>query len=135
MQSSLNNQKHHSFNRSVLAHSEVTPAKKSRSGTITKFCSNQSQQGLQQDDTQYKEYRKQTEQLKEKAGQILYTPNAEKQEFRVCYCGKLRISEKMPVGVRYDSAKNGRAMTIFNIVAVFGRVRIALKKSVWPKKN
>jgi len=106
MQNRQNPQKTTSFIKSAPALSAVVPAsRKNRLGTITKFCSNQSQQGLQQDDTQYKEYRKQTEQLKEKAGQILYTPNAEKQEFRVCYCGKLRISEKMPVGVRYDSAK------------------------------
>ena len=106
MQNRQNPQKTTSFIKSAPALSVVAPAsRKNRLGTITKFCSNQSQQGLQQDDTQYKEYRKQTEQLKEKAGQILYTPNAEKQEFRVCYCGKLRISEKMPVGVRYDSAK------------------------------
>ena len=60
------------FNKSFPAISEVTSAKKSGGlGTITKFCSNQSQQGLQQDEAKYKEYRKQTQQLKERAGQIL----------------------------------------------------------------
>ncbi|MEX0359199.1 replication protein, partial [Acinetobacter baumannii] len=79
MQNRQNPQKTISFIKSAPALSVVAPAsRKNRLGTITKFCSNQSQQGLQQDDTQYKEYRKQTEQLKEKAGQILYTPNAEK---------------------------------------------------------
>jgi len=95
------------FNKALSAHSEVTSAEKKRAlGTITKFCSNQSQQGLQQDEAKYKEYRKQTQQLKERAGQILYTPNSKKQDFRVCNCGKLRIDKEMPVDVRYDSDKN-----------------------------
>ena len=85
MQNTLSNQKTNSLNRSVYAFSKVTPVEKSGAlGTITKFCSNQSQQGLQQDEAKYKEHRKQTQQLKERAGQILYTPNSKKQDFRVC---------------------------------------------------
>lgn len=107
MQNTLNTQKSIFSNESVLAHSEVTSAKKADAlGTITKFCSNQSQQGLQQDQEKFKEYRKQTQALKERAGQILYTPNSKKQDFRVCNCGKLRIDKEMPVDVRYDSDKN-----------------------------
>lgn len=107
MQNTLSNQKNNFLNRSVLAHSKVTPAKKNRGlGTITKFCSNQSEQGLQQDHEKFKEYRKETQQLKERAGQILYTPDSKKQDFRVCNCGKLRIDKELPVDVRYDADKN-----------------------------
>lgn len=107
MQYTLNTQKNNSLNRSVTAHSEVTPVKKSAGlGTITKFCSNHTQQGLQPDHEKFKEYRKQTQALKERAGQILYTPNSKKQDFRVCNCGKLRIDKELPVDVRYDAEKN-----------------------------
>ncbi len=107
MQNTLSNQKTNFLNRSVLAHSEVTSGEKNRAlGTITKFCSNQSEQGLQQDHEKFKEYRKETQQLKERAGQILYTPDSKKQDFRVCNCGKLRIDKELPVDVRYDADKN-----------------------------
>ena len=107
MQNTLSNQKTNSLNRSVYAFSKVTPVEKSGAlGTITKFCSNQSQQGLQQDQEKSKEYRRQTQLLKERAGQILYTPHSKKQDFRVCNCGKLRIDKELPVDVRYHADKN-----------------------------
>ena len=107
MRNSLDNQKTISLNKGVLTHSKVTPAKKSGGlGTITKFCSSHTQQGLQQDQEKSKEYRRQTQLLKERAGQILYTPNSKKQNFRVCNCGKLRIDKELPVDVRYDIDKN-----------------------------
>lgn len=107
MHQEVNTRKLISSNGSVLAHSEVASAEKNRAlGTITKFCSNQSQQGLQQDHEKFKEYRKQTQALKERAGQILYTPNSKKQDFRVCNCGKLRIDKEMPVDVSYNADKN-----------------------------
>lgn len=107
MQNTLSNQKTNFLNRSVLAHSEVTSGEKNRAlGTITKFCSTHTQQGLQPDELKYKEYRKLTQGLKERAGEILYTPNSKKQDFRVCNCGKLRIDKELPVDVRYDADKN-----------------------------
>lgn len=107
MQSKLSNHKSGPHNSSFFAHSEVTPGKKSGAlGTITKFCSNQAQQGLQPDELKYKEYRKLTQGLKERAGEILYNPNTKKQDFRVCNCGKLRIDKDLPVDVRYDTEKN-----------------------------
>jgi plasmid rolling circle replication initiator protein Rep len=87
--------------------SKVTPVKKwDALGINTNFCSNQAQQGLQPDELKYKEYRKLTQGLKERAGEILYTPNSKKQDFRVCNCGKLRIDKELPVDVRYDADKN-----------------------------
>src|SRR5690606_20125802 len=107
MQYTLNTQKSNFSDVAVSAHSKVTPAKKSAPlGTITKFCSNHTQQGLQPDHEKFKEYRKETQQLKERAGQILYTPHSKKQDFRVCNCGKLRIDKELPVDVRYDADKN-----------------------------
>lgn len=107
MRNTLSNQKNNFLNRSVLAHSEVTSIRKiAPLGTITKFCSKPPQQGLQPDDLKYKEYRKLTQGLKERAGEILYTPNSKKQDFRVCHCGKLRIDKEQPVDVRYDAEKN-----------------------------
>ena len=110
MQNNLNNQKIISLKRGVLAHSEVTPAKKSGAlGTITKSCSNLAAQGLQRTDahTKAKEYRKMTIALKERAGEILYNPKKLKQN-RVCGCGKHRIDKELPVGVTYNQ-KTGLA--------------------------
>ena len=105
MQSSLNNQKHHSFNRSVLAHSEVTPVKKNRAlGTITKSCSTVDSKEKIFDKNKAREYRKVTTQLKERAGEILYKPN-EKKQHRVCACGKCRIDGTAPVGIKYNATK------------------------------
>lgn len=104
MQNNLNNQKIISLKRGVLAHSEVTPAKKSGAlGTITKSCSNLATQGFQKDDKQKKakEYRKMTIALKERAGELLYNPKGLKQN-RVCGCGKHRIDKELPVGVTYN---------------------------------
>lgn len=107
MQNTLSNQKNNFSNRSILSCSEFTPVIKSdRLGTITKFCSKHVQQGLQPNHVDFKKYRKQTQLLKERAGEILYTPNSKKQDFRVCNCGKLRIDKELPVDVRYDADKN-----------------------------
>ena len=107
MQISQNSTKTTHFIKRAFTPSEVTSAKKSGGlGTITKFCSTHTQQGLQPDELKYKEYRKLTQGLKERAGEILYTPNSKKQDFRVCNCGKLRIDKELPVDVRYDADKN-----------------------------
>ena len=136
MQSSLNNQKHHSFNRSVLAHSEVTPVKKNRAlGTITKSCSTVDSKEKIFDKNKAREYRKVTTQLKERAGEILYKPN-EKKQHRVCACGKCRIDGTAPVGIKYNATKEVAHYTISNGVVLFGFaliVRTKLLKSV--KKN
>ena len=105
MQNSLNNQKTISLNRSVLAHSEVTSAKKNRAlGTITKLCANVDLKGNIFDRDKAREYRKSTTKLKERAGEILYKPK-EKKQHRVCACGKCRIDGTAPVGVRYNATK------------------------------
>ena len=110
MQISLNTQKSISSNRSVLAHSEVTSVKKKRAlGTNTKLCSNRSTKGFQQSDdiAKIKAYRKFNIKLKERAGEILFNPKNKNQN-RVCGCGKRRIDKEMPVGVQFD-ASNGVA--------------------------
>lgn len=110
MQNNLNTQKIIGLNRSVLAHSEVTSAKKSGGlGTITKSCSNLATQGFQKDDShaKAKEYRKMTIALKERAGELLYNSKELKQN-RVCGCGKHRIDKELPVGVTYNQ-KTGLA--------------------------
>lgn len=110
MQNNLNNQKIISLKRGVLAHSEVTPVKKSGGlGTITKSCSNLATQGSQKNDSHVKakEYRKMTIALKERAGELLYSPKELKQN-RVCGCGKHRIDKELPVGVTYNE-KTGLA--------------------------
>lgn len=110
MQKTLNSQKSISLNRGVLAHSEVTPAKKNRAlGTNTKSCSNRSTQGLQSsaDTAKIKAYRKFNIKLKERSGEILFNPKNKNQN-RVCGCGKRRIDKEMPVGVQFD-ASNGVA--------------------------
>lgn len=110
MQNNLNNQKSISSNRSVLAHSGVTSAKKSAPlGTNTKSCSNRSTQGLQPsaDTAKIKAYRKFNIKLKERSGEILFNPKNRNQN-RVCGCGKRRIDKEMPVGVQFD-ASNGVA--------------------------
>ena len=110
MQNTLNTQKLIFSNESVLAHSEVTSGKKNRAlGTITKSCSNLATQGLQRTDahTKAKEYRKMTIALKERAGELLYSPKELKQN-RVCGCGKHRIDKELPVGVTYNQ-KTGLA--------------------------
>lgn len=107
MQNSLNNQKSNFSNRSVLAHSEVTSAKKSGAlGTNTKSCSNRSTQGLQPsgDTAKLKSYRKFNIKLKERSGEILFDPKNRNQN-RVCGCGKRRIDKEMPVGVQFDASK------------------------------
>ena len=107
MQNILNTQKSISSNRSVLAHSEVTPVKKNRAlGTSTKSCSTLTRQGLQpaHDSEKIKAYRKFTIKLKERAGEILFNPKDKKQN-RVCGCGKWRIDKEMPVGVQFDASK------------------------------
>ena len=107
MQNTLNTQKTLSLNRSVLAHSEVTSAKKSGGlGTSTKSCSTLTRQGLQpaHDSEKIKAYRKFTIKLKERAGEILFNPKDKKQN-RVCGCGKWRIDKEMPVGVQFDASK------------------------------
>lgn len=110
MQNNLNNQKIISLKRGVLAHSEVTPVKKSGGlGTITKSCSNHATQGSQENNShaKAKEYRKMTIALKERAGELLYSPKELKQN-RVCGCGKHRIDKELPVGVTYNE-KTGLA--------------------------
>ena len=105
MQNNPNTQKSISSNRSVLAHSEVTPAKKMGGlGTSTKSCSNHATQGFQptHDSEKIKAYRKFTIKLKERAGEILFNPKDKKQN-RVCGCGKWRIDKEMPVGVQFDA--------------------------------
>lgn len=107
MQNSLNNQKSNFSNRSVLAHSEVTSELKNRAlGTNTKSCSNRSTQGLQLSDdvVKLKAYRKFNIKLKERAGEILFNPKNRNQN-RVCGCGKRRIDKEMPVGVQFDASK------------------------------
>lgn len=110
MQNNLNTQKSISSNRSVLAHSEVTSGKKNRGlGTNTKSCSKPAQQGLQPstDISKIKAYRKFNIKLKERSGEILFDPKNRNQN-RVCGCGKRRIDKEMPVGVQFD-ALNGVA--------------------------
>ncbi len=105
MQNILNTQKSISSNRSVLAYSGVTSAKKSGGlGTSTKSCSNHATQGFQAttDSEKIKAYRKFTIKLKERAGEILFNPKDKKQN-RVCGCGKWRIDKEMPVGVQFDA--------------------------------
>ena len=105
MQNILNTQKSISSNRSVLAYSEVTSAKKMGAlGTSTKSCSNHATQGFQAttDSEKIKAYRKFTIKLKERAGEILFNPKDKKQN-RVCGCGKWRIDKEMPVGVQFDA--------------------------------
>ena len=95
------------FNKALLAHSEVTSAKKSGGlGTSTKSCSTLTRQGLQpaHDSEKIKAYRKFTIKLKERAGEILFNPKDKKQN-RVCGCGKWRIDKEMPVGVQFDASK------------------------------
>ena len=107
MQNILNTQKSISSNRSVLAYSEVTSAKKMGAlGTSTKSCSTLTRQGLQpaHDSEKIKAYRKFTIKLKERAGEILFNPKDKKQN-RVCGCGKWRIDKEMPVGVQFDASK------------------------------
>jgi len=110
MQNNLNTQKSISSNRSILAPSEVTSGKKNRAlGTNTKSCSNPSTQGLQPsaDTAKIKAYRKFNIKLKERSGEILFNPKNKNQN-RVCGCGKRRIDKEMPVGVQFD-ASNGVA--------------------------
>ena len=107
MQNNPNTQKSISSNRSVLAHSEVTPVRKNRAlGTSTKSCSNHATQGFQptHDSEKIKAYRKFTIKLKERAGEILFNPKDKKQN-RVCGCGKWRIDKEMPVGIQFDASK------------------------------
>lgn len=107
MQKTLNSQKTNSLNRRVYASSKVTSAKKSGGlGTNTKSCSNRSTQGLQlSDDTaKIKAYRKFNIKLKERSGEILFNPKNKNQN-RVCGCGKRRIDKEMPVGVQFDASK------------------------------
>lgn len=95
------------FNKALLAHSEVTSAKKMGAlGTSTKSCSTLTRQGLQpaHDSEKIKAYRKFTIKLKERAGEILFNPKDKKQN-RVCGCGKWRIDKEMPVGVQFDASK------------------------------
>ena len=98
------------FHQSFLEHSKVTSAKKSAPlGTITKSCSNHATQGSQENNShaKAKEYRKMTIALKERAGELLYSPKELKQN-RVCGCGKHRIDKELPVGVTYNE-KTGLA--------------------------
>ena len=106
MQNTLNTQKNAKTQQNAAIFDVSRKSKNAPLGTITKFCSSQLQQGLQQDQEKAKEYRRQTQLLKERAGQILYTPHSKKQDFRVCNCGKLRIDKELPVDVRYDADKN-----------------------------
>lgn len=107
MQNTLNTQKTNPLNKSVLAHSEVTPGIKTRAlGTNTKSCSTRSTQGLQPSDdvVKLKAYRKFNIKLKERAGEILFNPKNRNQN-RVSGCGKRRIDKEMPVGVQFDVSK------------------------------
>lgn len=110
MQYTLNTQKNNSLNRSFTAYSKVTSSEKNRAlGTNTKSCSNRSTQGLQPsaDTAKIKAYRKFNIKLKERSGEILFNPKNKNQN-RVCGCGKRRIDKEMPVGVQFD-ASNGVA--------------------------
>ncbi|MDN8241536.1 protein rep [Acinetobacter baumannii] len=110
MQNRQNPQKTTSFIKSAPALSAVAPAsRKNRLGTNTKSCSSHTQQGSQPfaDIAKIKAYRKFNIKLKERSGEILFNPKNKNQN-RVCACGKRRIDKEMPVGVQFD-ASNGVA--------------------------
>lgn len=106
MQNKLNTQKIIGLNGSVLAHSEVTSARKSGAlGTNTKSCSTVDLKDFlkSQDFEKRQTFRAFNLSLKERAGEILYNPKKTyKEQDRVCRCGKSRIHKEEPVGVKYN---------------------------------
>ena len=98
------------FNSSLSATFGVSSEIESRGlGTNTKSCSNGSTKGFKpsSDSAKIKAYRKFNIKLKERSGEILFNPKNKNQN-RVCGCGKRRIDKEMPVGVQFD-ASNGVA--------------------------
>ena len=99
MQNSLNNQKTISLNRSVLAHSEVTSAKKNRAlGKHTKFCATPTGQGIEEN--------RLSRNLRNSVIRLIrlfkIMSHAEGVN-RVCNCQKKRIDSGLAVGVSYNS--------------------------------
>jgi hypothetical protein len=94
------------FNKALLAHSEVTSAKKSSAlGINTKSCSTLATHSFQKisDVDKRSSFRAFNIKLKERAGQILYDPKKSyKEQNRVCRCGTSRIHKNEPVGVKYN---------------------------------
>lgn len=101
MQNILNTQKSISSNRSVLAYSEVTSAKKSGGlGKHTKFCEKQAQQGFTKDKKKqdYKKLRYKTQSIIQKIMSHASGTN------RVCNCLKKRIDSNLSVGISYNES-------------------------------
>ena len=100
MQNSLNNQKTISLNRSVLAHSEVTSAKKNRAlGKHTKFCATPTGQGIEE-----KQAKQKFKKLRYKTHSIIQKIMSHAEGVnRVCNCQKKRIDSGLAVGVSYNS--------------------------------
>lgn len=119
--------------------SKVTPVKKwDALGINTNFCSNQAQQGLQPDELRYKENRRLAHNLRDRAGEILYTPpplNSKKIEFRVCTCGKRKINKSEPVEVVYDPVSNRASYTNLQYCGSVWTCPVCAKKVSAKKKD
>ena len=112
MHQEVNTQKSISSNRSVLTHSEVTPAKKSGGlGTSTKSCSNIDikQEKNPADYDKRQNHRSYVYALRDRASDILHEPKKLlKEQHRVCACGKHKRDSEQSVSVSVNTS-NGVA--------------------------
>ena len=108
MQNNLNTQKSISSNRSVLAHSEVTSAKKNRPlGTSTKSCSNIDfkREKNSSDYDKRQSHRSYVYALRDRASDILHEPKKLlKEQHRVCACGKHKRDADDSVSVSVNAS-------------------------------
>ena len=108
MQNILNTQKSISSNRSVLAYSEVTSAKKSGGlGTSTKSCSNIDikQEKNSADYDKRQNHRSYVYALRDRASDILYEPKKLlKEQHRVCACGKHKRDSEQSVSASINTS-------------------------------